>query len=182
MVAWRRICSAPRRATERSSPPRDDDVRLRLEAGSPGGRMGLPRKERLLTRRSGSCFRRRIRLLLSCGGRCLDCRKTLAETGLDEVRVDGGQRGLKRQVPMDPIGGIVRRLELAHVGEQLLSHRCRPLWPSMVRTERRLSPRGRKLLSPTLAMLPVSPTPRKLRAAFPPAPLLGFSRRHRPRR
>ena len=64
-----------------------------------------------------------MRFFMTSGRGQLDCCKLFAEAGFDEVGVGVNQRILGRKVLVDPICGLVARLELADVAEQLLPQR-----------------------------------------------------------
>ena len=59
--------------------------------------------------------RRRMQLFLTSGRRHLDRCELFAESGFDRVGVGGDQRVLGGQVLVDPVRGLIRRLELVKV-------------------------------------------------------------------
>ena len=66
----------------------------------------------LPNRRFRNFCRRRMQSFLTSGRRHLDRGEPLAEAGFDRVGVGGDQRVLGGEVLVDPVGGLVRRLEI----------------------------------------------------------------------
>ena len=87
-------------------------------ASSIGARNGFSTETRSLRRR-------RLQVFLTSSRRQLDRCEPFAEAGFDEVGIGGDQRVLGGKVLVDPVGGLVRRLELAEVGDQPVAQRRR---------------------------------------------------------